>query len=67
MDIKQAKKIFEEALEKLREVQDELNVEFPDDLAPETTQDDFFEHLQSAITSLENCDYDLEQLETEAE
>lgn len=67
MNIKQAKKIFEDALEKLQQVQDELEVEFPLELAPDTEADKFFEQLQSAINDIENCNYDLEQLEGEAE
>jgi hypothetical protein len=67
MNIEQAKKIFEDALEKLRQVQDELEVEFPLDLAPDTETDKFFEQLQSAINDIENCNYDLEKLESEEE
>lgn len=42
MTVEEAKKIFEDALEQLQKIQDELEVEFPLELAPDTETDKFF-------------------------
>ncbi|MBW4598959.1 MAG: hypothetical protein KME29_04925 [Calothrix sp. FI2-JRJ7] len=63
MKPKQANKIIRQCIEKLTKVQDGIEVNFPEELAPRTTDEKFFSQLAEALGQLENCEYDLDQLE----
>jgi exonuclease VII small subunit len=63
VNIEEAKQLLNQAFENLKKVQEELTVEFSEELAPDTTQEKFTEQLERAMTAIENCDYDLTQAE----
>lgn len=63
MTIEEAKQLLGQASENLKKIQEELKVEFSSELAPDTTQSGFTESLERAIVCVENCDYDLTQVE----
>lgn len=63
MNIQKAKELLNQAFENLQSIQDELEVDFPEELTPETTEDKFFDQLRAAIDNVENCAYDLDQID----
>lgn len=63
MNIEEAKQLLDQISENLKKIQQELKVEFSLELAPDTTEENFTESLERAIVCVENCDYDLTQVE----
>lgn len=63
MNIEDAKYLLNQALENLTKIQEELKVTFPEELAPDTTEEKFEGELEQALVCIENCDYYLIQVE----
>ncbi|BDA74427.1 hypothetical protein CAL7716_085930 [Calothrix sp. PCC 7716] len=61
--IKEARQLLNQASESLKKIQKELEIEFSEELAPDTTKEKFTEQLERALVCIENCDYDLTQKE----